>query len=93
MGAAVTGWLVAAASLSVYRSTVEGIPGPDNRLEGQQPWSANLGFDHSFAGTPLSLGGNASRTPACAVQQTVAQRPGPGPGAQHRRLRDVDLQP
>ncbi|MFZ4651781.1 MAG: TonB-dependent receptor plug domain-containing protein [Rubrivivax sp.] len=67
------------ASLSVYRSTVEGIPGPDNRLEGQQPWSANLGFDHTFAGTPLSVGGNASRTPPYAVQQTVSQRLEQGP--------------
>lgn len=67
------------ASLSLYRSSVEGIPGPDNRLEGQQPWSANLGFDHAFAGTPLSIGASASRTPAYAVQQTASQRLEQGP--------------
>lgn len=61
------------ASLSMYRSRVDGIPGPDNRLEQQQPWSATLGFDHRMAGTPLGFGGNLAYTPAYQVQQTVAQ--------------------
>jgi iron complex outermembrane receptor protein len=57
-------------SLSAYRSKVDDIPGPDNRLEAQQPWSASLGFDHRVAGTPLGMGAALMLTPAFATQQT-----------------------
>jgi len=60
------------ASLSAYRSTVDGIPGPDNRLEQQQPWSMTLGFDHVVKGIPLTYGVSLAYTPAYAVQQTTA---------------------
>lgn len=62
------------ASFSRYRSWVEGVPGPDNRLEGQQPWSATLGFDHQFTGQPVTVGASMVYTPGFAVQQTAAQR-------------------
>ena len=62
------------ASLSAYRSTVQDIPGPDNRLEQQQPWSLNLGFDHRTAGQALGFGANLGFTPGYATQQTAAQR-------------------
>ena len=62
------------ASFSRYRSWVEGVPGPDNRLEGQQPWSASLGFDHQFAGQPVTVGASMVYTPGFAVQQSPAQR-------------------
>ncbi|WP_193316890.1 TonB-dependent receptor plug domain-containing protein [Janthinobacterium rivuli] len=39
-------------------STVDAVAGPDNRLDGQLPWSANLGADYRLAGKPLTLGGN-----------------------------------
>ncbi len=61
-------------SLSVYRSRVAGVPGPDNRLEGQQPWSAKLGFDHAWAGSRLTFGASVAHTPGFAVQQTALQR-------------------
>lgn len=39
-------------------STVDAVAGPDNRLDGQLPWSANLGADYQLASKPLTLGGN-----------------------------------
>ncbi len=62
------------ASLSAYRSTVDDIPGPDNRLEGQLPLSFTAGLDHAVAGTPLTWGFNLALTPAYEVQQTTDQR-------------------
>lgn len=61
-------------SVSRYRSSVQGLPGPDNRLEGQQPWQTTWGFDHNWSGLPLTFGGNLAFSPAYAVQQTATQR-------------------
>jgi iron complex outermembrane receptor protein len=58
-------------SLSLYSSRIAALTGPDNRLDGQQPWSANLGFDQRIAGMPLSVGGNMSITPGYDTRQTV----------------------
>jgi outer membrane receptor protein involved in Fe transport len=44
------------ASLSRNWSTVESVPGPDNRLDGQTPLSATLGADYKTG--PLTLGGS-----------------------------------
>ena len=62
------------ASLSVYRSRVDDIPGPANRLEGQLPLSFTAGLDHAVTGTPLTWGLNLAMTPAYDVQQTAAQQ-------------------
>lgn len=62
------------AALSVYHSEVDGIPGPDNRLESQQPWSLTLGADHALKAWPLTYGVGVATTPSYAVQQTTAQR-------------------
>jgi iron complex outermembrane receptor protein len=62
------------ASLSVYRSQVDGLPGPDNRLEQQQPWSATAGIDHKLAALPLTLGASLAFTPGYTTQQTELQR-------------------
>ncbi len=67
------------ASASVYRSRVEDIPGPDNRLESQQPWSLTLGFDHAMKAWPLTYGASFAYTPAYRTQQTVAQALAQGP--------------
>lgn len=61
-------------SVSWYRSSVRDLPGPDNRLEGQQPWQTTWGFDHNWSGLPLTFGANLAFTPAYAVQQTMQQR-------------------
>ncbi|MEP7303148.1 MAG: TonB-dependent receptor [Caldimonas sp.] len=52
------------SNLSLFRSRVEGVPGPDNRLDQQPGYSANLGLDYRFRGLPLALGGNLNFTPA-----------------------------
>jgi iron complex outermembrane receptor protein len=51
------------SNLSLYRSRVDGVPGPDNRLEQQPKASANLGADYRWRGTPLTLGGNLNWVP------------------------------
>jgi len=61
-------------AFSAYRSQVQGLPGPDNRLDGQAPWLASFGFDHRLSGLPLTLGGSLGLTPSYATQQTETQR-------------------
>jgi outer membrane receptor for ferrienterochelin and colicins len=61
------------ASVSFYRSRVEALSGPNNRLDGQQPWSGNLGFDYRLANLPLSTGVSLAFTPAYSTQQTQTQ--------------------
>ncbi|MBL8308111.1 MAG: TonB-dependent receptor [Rubrivivax sp.] len=61
------------ASLNLYRSKVDALPGPDNRLDGQQPWTATLGFDQRLKTLPLTVGGSLSLNPAYDTQLTLAQ--------------------
>jgi iron complex outermembrane receptor protein len=56
------------ANLSVYRSSVDDVPGPDNRLDEQPGASANLGVDYRFRGLPLSVGGNLNWVPGYRTQ-------------------------
>lgn len=56
------------ANLSVYRSRVESLSGPDNRLDSQPGWSAGAGADWRVRGLPLTLGASVSFTPGYAVQ-------------------------
>jgi iron complex outermembrane receptor protein len=78
--AAASAWLKGLnlrASASVYRSTVNGIPGPDNRLEQQQPWSASAGFDQQLGrlagAAPLTVGASLAWMPGYRTQQTPNQ--------------------
>lgn len=61
------------ASLNFYRSSVAALPGPDNRLDGQQPWTATLGFDNRFTGMPLNVGASVSLNPRYDTQLTLDQ--------------------
>jgi iron complex outermembrane receptor protein len=72
-------------SLNVYRSRVAALPGPDNRLDGQQPWSATVGFDQRIDGLPLTIGGSLGLNPAYDTQVTLDQR------QQRSRTRTLDL--
>jgi iron complex outermembrane receptor protein len=73
------GWVDAAlaldlrASASVYRSEVDGIPGPDNRLDAQVPYALSMGFDHVAKGWPLTWGASLAYQPAYATQQSRVQ--------------------
>jgi outer membrane receptor for ferrienterochelin and colicins len=61
------------SSLSFYRSRVAALVGPNNRLDGQQPWSGTFGFDYRFADKPLTVGGSLAFTPGYLTQQTAQQ--------------------
>lgn len=73
------------ASLNLYRSRVAALPGPDNRLDGQQPWSMTLGFDQRINGLPLQVGGSFSAGPAYDTQLTLDQL------QQRSKTRSLDL--
>ncbi len=77
------------ASASAYRSRVDGIPGPDNRLVQQQPWTAATGFDQMLGrvagGPPLTVGANLAWTPGYRTQQT------PNQAVSSAALRTLDL--
>ena len=60
-------------NLSLFRSRVDQVPGPDNRLDQQPRWTANLGADYALPGTRLTVGGNLNHTPAFTVRQLDAQ--------------------
>lgn len=56
------------SNLSLYRSRVAGVPGPDNRLDQQPKATANIGADYRFRGTPLTLGASLNWTPSYRTQ-------------------------
>ncbi len=62
------------ASLNYYRSSVDALPGPNNRLDSQQPWSGNLGFDYRLAAAPVSVGASLAYTPGYTTRQTSVQQ-------------------
>lgn len=72
------------ASLNYYRSRVDAVDGPDNRLDNQQPWSGNLGFDYRFGGLPLSIGSSLAYTPGYLTRQTNLQ------SLEQSRVRSLD---
>jgi iron complex outermembrane receptor protein len=51
------------ANASIFRSRVDAVPGPDNRLAEQPGGTLNFGMDHRFRGMPLTVGGNLNHTP------------------------------
>ncbi len=51
------------ANASIFRSRVDAVPGPDNRLAEQPGGTLNLGADHRFRNLPLTIGGNVNHTP------------------------------
>ena len=61
------------ASAGLYRSEVEGIPGPDNRLDAQAPYALTMGFDHAAKAWPLTWGASMAYQPAHAIQQSRVQ--------------------
>jgi iron complex outermembrane receptor protein len=61
------------ANVSFFDSTVDQVPGPNNRLEGQPKGTANLGADYKFRGWPVSVGANVNYTPAYDLQLSDIQ--------------------
>ncbi len=56
------------SNLSLFRSRVTGVPGPDNRLAEQPGGTLNLGADYRLRGTPLTFGGNVNHTPGYEIR-------------------------
>jgi outer membrane receptor for ferrienterochelin and colicins len=61
------------ANASFFRSRVRGVPGPDNRLDSQPDYTANLGADHRFVGMPLMIGANLNWTPGYITRLSDVQ--------------------
>jgi iron complex outermembrane receptor protein len=61
------------ANVSVFRSSVDSVPGPDNRLDQQPDYTANVGADYRVPGVPFTLGGNLNLTPAYATRISDTQ--------------------
>ena len=72
-------------ALNYYRSEVDTLPGPDNRLDGQQPWSGTLGADYRFNTLPLTVGANFALTPDFVTRQSLSQTVALG------RSRSIDM--
>ena len=61
------------SNLTLMWSRVDQVAGPHNRLEGQPPYTANLGGDWPLRGTPLTLGAGLNFTPGFELQQIDSQ--------------------
>lgn len=60
-------------NLSLYRSRVDSVPGPDNRIDQQPHLTGNLGADYRFAGTGWTVGGSLGVTPGYRTQLSELQ--------------------
>jgi outer membrane receptor protein involved in Fe transport len=61
------------ANVSRHWSSVDDLPGPDNRLAQQLRWSANVGVDYKLASRPLTVGGNFGFTSGGPVRLSLTQ--------------------
>lgn len=61
------------ANLSVFRSVVDSVPGPNNRLDQQPTGTANFGADYRWPGRPLTIGGNVNLTPGYTTRLSESQ--------------------
>ena len=68
--------LTVRTNVSVYDSSVSGVPGPYNRIDQQPRATANVGADYRFRGAPFTVGGNFNWIPPYTVQDTALQSQG-----------------
>jgi outer membrane receptor for ferrienterochelin and colicins len=59
------------SNVSFFTSKVDGIPGPNNRLDNQPAATANLGFDYRLRSVPVSMGASLNWTPSSTIQQSL----------------------
>ncbi|MGM9484667.1 TonB-dependent receptor plug domain-containing protein [Roseateles sp. NT4] len=59
------------SNFSIFTSRVDGIPGPNNHIDGQPKGTANLGADYRLRSVPLTLGASLNWTPSTVIQQTL----------------------
>ena len=62
------------SNLSFFRSRVQAVPGPHNRLAEQPGGTLNLGADYRIRGVPLTLGGNLNHTPGYMLRLDADRR-------------------
>ncbi|MCH7342712.1 TonB-dependent receptor [Pelomonas sp. CA6] len=62
------------AGATLARSRLNTVPGPDNRMADQSPWSAKLGARYTSTSLPLQLSLDASWTPGLWVRSAVERR-------------------
>jgi iron complex outermembrane receptor protein len=56
------------ANASFFRSRVDNVPGPNNRITEQPGATLNLGADYRLRGLPLTLGGSVNHVPRYRTQ-------------------------
>lgn len=61
-------------SVGMARSRVSNLPGPDNRLDRQTPWTAKLGVNYALKNYPLKFDADANWSPSVWVRTSTAQR-------------------
>lgn len=61
------------ANASLFSSKVQGVPGPNNRLDQQPNGTLNLGADYRIPNWPLTLGGNLNWTPGYSTRLSSDQ--------------------
>ena len=61
------------SNVSFFDSSVEKVPGPNNRLEGQPKGTANLGADYKLRSLPISMGASVNITPGYDLQLSDIQ--------------------
>ncbi len=66
------------ANASVFRSRVDNVPGPNNRIDQQPDWTANFGADYRIPNTPLLLGASVNLTPGYTTRISTEQAAGVG---------------
>ena len=62
------------ANLSLMHSSLDGVSGPDNRLDQQPDGTANLGADYRLKGWPLKLSANLNFTPGYTTRLSDTQQ-------------------
>jgi iron complex outermembrane receptor protein len=61
------------ANAILFRSRVDSVPGPDNRIDQQPRATANLGIEYRPRALPLRLGGSVNWTPATTTRRSEEQ--------------------
>ena len=60
-------------NFAVNRSKVSDLPGPNNRLDEQVPWSGTVGFDYRFLPVPLTIGSSFTARAGGTVRTSLNQ--------------------
>lgn len=61
-------------NVNFAESHIASLPGPDNRLDKQTPWSAKLGGSYALTGTALRFDLDANWAPGVWIRSNLAQR-------------------